>query len=130
MAEKKPIPDLLVEALEHLEPEDRKRATAWVLSRVTRQYGWMSREGGASTPQARRLPYAAYSADAAIAMPDAALFAGTTLKGDHQVVPVRLPAELHAQLRDWCTEHGFAMATVIRGLLTKFLAVQEGDVAD
>lgn len=128
MAEKKPIPDLLVEALEHLEPEDRKRATAWVLSRVTRQYGWMSREGGASTPQARRLPYAAYSSDAAT--PDVGLFAGNALKGDHQVVPVRLPAELHAQLRDWCAEHGFAMATVIRGLLVKFLAVQEGDVVD
>ncbi|HEY4458401.1 MAG TPA: hypothetical protein VGN81_29075, partial [Pseudonocardiaceae bacterium] len=128
MAEKRPIPELLVEALEHLEPEDRRRATAWVLGRVTRQYGWLSRDRGTSTPLARRLPYAAYSEDTAI--PDVALFAGNTLKGDHQVVPVRLPAELHTQLRDWCTEHGFAMATVIRGLLTKFLAAQEPDDAD
>src|SRR5581483_6861903 len=102
--------------------------TAWVLSRVTRQYGWMSREAGTSTPRARRLPYAAYSSD--VAAPDVGLFAGNALKGDHQVVPVRLPAELHAQLRDWCAEHGFAMATVIRGLLSKFLAAQEGDAAD
>lgn len=128
MAEKKPIPELLVEALEHLEPEDRRRATAWVLSRVTRQYGWLSRDRGTTTPPARRLPYAAYSEDTAI--PDAAFLAGNALKGDYQVVPIRLPAELHAQLRDWCAEHGFAMATVIRGLLAKFLAGQEGDTAD
>lgn len=128
MVEKKPIPELLVEALEHLEPEDRRRATAWVLGRVSRQYGWLSRDRGTSTPPARRLPYAAYSEDTAL--PDAALFARTTLKGDYQVVPVRLPAELHAELRDWCAAHGFAMATVIRGLLAKFLAGQAGDAGD
>ncbi|HEX4226034.1 MAG TPA: hypothetical protein VHZ97_26960 [Pseudonocardiaceae bacterium] len=129
MAELKPPADLLVEALEHLPAEDRKRVTAWVLTRVTRQYAsWMSREGGTTTPQARRMPYATYSHDAPV--PDAVLFAGNTLKGDYQVVPVRLPAEQHAQLRDWCAENGFAMATVIRGLLTRFLAGQEGDQPD
>ena len=129
MVEKRPPADLLVDALEHLEPEDRKRVTAWVLARVTRQYAsWTSREGGTSTPAARRLPYASYPAEGAI--PDAVLFAGNTLKGDYQVVPVRLPAEQHAQLRDWCTENGFAMATVIRGLLTNFLAGQDGELAD
>lgn len=129
MTELKPPADLLVEALEHLPAEDRKRVTAWVLTRVTRQYAsWMSREGGTTTPPARRLPYATYAQDATV--PDAVLFAGNTLKGDYQVVPVRLPAEQHAQLRDWCAENGFAMATVIRGLLAKFLAGQEGDTAD
>jgi hypothetical protein len=130
MVEKRPPADLLVDALEHLEPEDRKRVTAWVLTRVTRQYAsWMSRESGTSTPPARRLPYASYASEAP-AIPDAVLFAGNTLKGDYQVVPVRLPAEQHAQLRDWCTENGFAMATVIRGLLTNFLAGQDGDPVD
>jgi hypothetical protein len=38
-----------------------------------------------------------------------------------QVVPVRFAAQQHAQLRDWCTEHGFSMATVIRGLVSRFL---------
>ena len=37
------------------------------------------------------------------------------------MVPVRFPADQHARLRDWCTEHGFSMATVIRGLVAKFL---------
>lgn len=124
----KPVANLLVEALEHLEPEDRKLVTAWVLRRMTSQYGWLSREGGGpSTPLARRLPYASFGEDS---VPDAVLFAGNTLKGDYQVVPVRLPAEQHAQLRDWCAENGFAMATVIRGLLTRFLAGQEGEQPD
>lgn len=129
MTELKPPADLLVEALEHLSAEDRKRVTAWVITRTTRQYAsWMSRESAPATPPARRLPYASYSQDAPV--PDAVLFAGNTLKGDYQVVPVRLPAEQHAQLRDWCAENGFAMATVIRGLLTRFLAGQEGDQPD
>jgi hypothetical protein len=38
-----------------------------------------------------------------------------------QVVPVRFSAEQHAQLREWCAEHGFSMATVIRGLVARFL---------
>ncbi|HEY4022992.1 MAG TPA: hypothetical protein VGM75_30170 [Pseudonocardiaceae bacterium] len=129
MPNPRPPADLLVEALEHLSADERKQVTAWVLTRVTRQYAsWMSREGGTTTPPARRLPYATYSHDAPV--PDAVLFAGNTLKGDYQVVPVRLPAEQHAQLRDWCAENGFAMATVIRGLLTRFLAGQEGEPQD
>jgi|SRR6185437_5983385 len=41
-----------------------------------------------------------------------------------QVVPVRFSTEQHAQLRTWCTEHGFSMATVIRGLVARFLEGQ------
>jgi hypothetical protein len=50
--------------------------------------------------------------------------AGRPQPGAQQVVPVRFPAEQHAQLRDWCAEHGFSMATVIRGLVTRFLESQ------
>jgi hypothetical protein len=38
-----------------------------------------------------------------------------------QMVPVRFSTEQHAQLRTWCSEHGFSMATVIRGLVARFL---------
>jgi hypothetical protein len=41
-----------------------------------------------------------------------------------QVVPVRFAADQHAQLRAWCSEHGFSMATVIRGLVARFLEGQ------
>ncbi len=42
-----------------------------------------------------------------------------------QMVPVRFSAEQHARLRAWCTEHGFSMATVIRGLVDRFLDSQQ-----
>jgi hypothetical protein len=41
-----------------------------------------------------------------------------------QLVPVRFSADQHAQLRAWCAEHGFSMATVIRGLVVRFLEGQ------
>jgi hypothetical protein len=132
----RPIADLLVDALEHLPAADRKRVTAWVLARTARQYGWLSREGVQTqrerlaapatqqTPLRRVLTERAFENPAATESLAAQLLAGTPLKGEHQVVPVRLPAQLHTQLRDWCAEHGFSMATVIRGLLTRFLEGQ------
>jgi hypothetical protein len=41
-----------------------------------------------------------------------------------QIVPVRFAADQHAALRTWCSEHGFSMATVIRGLVSRFLEGQ------
>jgi hypothetical protein len=41
-----------------------------------------------------------------------------------QMVPVRFSSEQHTQLRQWCSEHGFSMATVIRGLVARFLEGQ------
>jgi hypothetical protein len=40
------------------------------------------------------------------------------------MVPVRFSSEQHARLRQWCSEHGFSMATVIRGLVSRFLESQ------
>ncbi len=48
------------------------------------------------------------------------------LRGPAQVVPIRLDSAAHARLREWCREHGFTMATVIRGLVDQFLAGQAG----
>jgi hypothetical protein len=42
-----------------------------------------------------------------------------------QMVPVRFSADQHARLRAWCAEHGFSMATVIRGLVDRFLESQQ-----
>jgi hypothetical protein len=41
-----------------------------------------------------------------------------------QMVPVRFPAAQHQQLRAWCGDHGFTMATVVRGLVDQFLSGQ------
>jgi len=51
---------------------------------------------------------------------------GEAPRGDYQVVPIRLPTVQHAALRDWCTEHGFSMATVVRGLVERFLDERVG----
>ena len=40
---------------------------------------------------------------------------------ESQLVTIRLPAERHAELRTWCTEHNFTMAAVVRGLIERFL---------
>ncbi len=51
------------------------------------------------------------------------LFRGSSSPAQ-QMVPVRFSADQHARLRAWCGEHGFSMATVIRGLVDHFLESQ------
>ena len=76
----------------------------------------------AMDPVLRKVITAHAQADPALRQAlDQQLVSGGLLRGEHQVVPVRLPAELHGRLRDWCTEHGFSMATVVRGLVARFL---------
>jgi hypothetical protein len=41
-----------------------------------------------------------------------------------QLSTVRLPTESHAKLREWCSNNGFTMAAVIRGLVERFLEEQ------
>jgi hypothetical protein len=43
-----------------------------------------------------------------------------------QPLLVRLPSDLHARFRRWATSHGFSMASVVRGLVERFLDDQEG----
>ncbi|HWC82439.1 MAG TPA: hypothetical protein VG756_21015 [Pseudonocardiaceae bacterium] len=115
--EQRPVTDLLAEAIEHLPPGDRQRVTAWCLSRLS---------SGGSHPQGWhviRRDLDALVENLTPGQPDLpALFPRQGLgTGEHQMVPVRLPTELHSRLRTWSTEHGFSMATVVRGLITRFL---------
>ena len=41
-----------------------------------------------------------------------------------QLSTVRLPTESHTKLREWCSNNGFSMAAVIRGLVERFLEEQ------
>lgn len=120
-----PTPEeLLARALESLSSEDRQRVTIWLLSRASSglQLGWlgkserdhMSRLLSPGTGSLRDL-YGQQQFSGAL---------GVGGQG-HQVVPVRLPAELHARLRTWSSGHGFSMATVVRGLVARFLDGQE-----
>lgn len=121
-------PELLAEALEHLDPADRQKVNAWLYTRLGR-LGWLS--------QQRAEGRAAEAADTVLGdlprMPPelrTVYAASTSLRGDSQVVPVRLPAELHARLRSWSLRYGFSMATIVRGLVARFLDERVPDVTD
>ena len=110
MSDKEPGPrELLAKAVEKLEPADRERVTAWLLER---SFG--------APPTGHT-----FGIGTAIARETRDRLVESTMgggrRGEHQVVPIRLPTEQHAALRDWCTKHGFTMATVVRGLVEQFL---------
>jgi hypothetical protein len=120
-AEQRTPEQLLATALESLPSQQRQQVTAWLLAREPRGLtpGWLG------TPQR----------DAVVrsVLPPAGSLRevfgqAPTIAGEgYQVVPVRLPVELHARLRDWSAEHGFSMATVVRGLVSRFLDSQAGE---
>jgi hypothetical protein len=103
---------LLVRAVNQLPPDDRDEVFAWLLRLGGRHYSpagaaiW-----GRERASAGLLDIFQEAKSASARQPGSA----------QQMVPVRFPADQHARLREWCTEHGFSMATVIRGLVTKFL---------
>jgi hypothetical protein len=52
----------------------------------------------------------------------AALLVGQKpMGGDQVTVPVRLSEAQHRRLKQWCAEHNFPMAVVVRGLIDRFL---------
>jgi hypothetical protein len=101
----------LIGLLETLPPPERQEITAWLL-------GGNRRDNVASTwvelPSAPHRPARRLTS---------ALAAGE----DRQLVTIRLPAERHAELRQWCTDHGFTMAAVVRGLVDRFIDEQHQD---
>lgn len=106
MAERSPT-ELVIEAIKSLPGSDRDRALAWLVDRGAH---WETPQTPASLPQLQ---------------PERdALERYASLRGEHQAVLVRLPVAEHARLRDWCDRHDFAMATVIRGLVDRFLDQQ------
>ena len=109
---------LLVQAVGQLPADQRDLVLTWLL----RQRPGLSRQwtlGVRASEHAAELHALQLSAagQPGRGMPPAA----------QQVVPVRFPAQQHAQLREWCAEHGFSMATVIRGLVARFLESQLPD---
>ena len=98
-------PRLLMDALRHLSDEDRERVLVWLLQRMP--------------ASAEDLP-----SDFLIPHPEYMRRRGRQValgeKG-FQVVPMRFTAAEHARLRAWSEEHGFSMAAVVRGLVSRFL---------
>jgi hypothetical protein len=111
---------LLVHAVNQLPEQERDQVLAWLLGS-----GWRQRVG--TTPPSAvvwgdREERAVQLQLLQAAKPGAGERRAASVY--QQAVPVRFSAEQHAQLREWCAEHGFSMATVIRGLVARFLEGQ------
>ncbi len=120
-----PVPDIpkdpvqvLVSALGALPEADRDLVYTWLL-RHGFEAGPTRRLTAASRPRPGPL--------STLLQQNVTLGSGAlmTQTSGQQVVPVRFSSEQHAQLRQWCSEHGFSMATVIRGLVSRFLEGQQ-----
>ena len=109
---------LLVSAIGTLPDEQRDLVLTWLLHQRPAIYRHTALSG---TPQAGEAFQVRWPAEEPLLAGGSMRAAGAT---GQQVVPVRFPAEQHAQLREWCAEHGFSMATVIRGLVARFLESQ------
>ena len=98
-------PQKLAALLETLDSEDRQEITAWFLARddlgASAGRAWLT-----GSPQGRRA------------------LAGLLPAGESQLVTIRLPADSHAKLRNWCTDPDFTMAAVVRGLVERVLEEQ------
>ena len=125
--------ELLVRAVGQLDPADRDRVLAWLLRRdagALAAAGLAAQAGpAAAAPEAaipRRAMWLTSESQSvrALSQADIALGMRPSPPGGQQMVPVRFSTDQHAQLREWCAEHGFSMATVIRGLVARFLEGQ------
>jgi hypothetical protein len=97
---------------------DRERAA--VLRFLLRS--WLDQRFGWSQPPAALETTLISSAPGSIQMSPATPRIPVVASGaEHQTFLVRLPEDQHAALKAWCTEHGFSMATVMRGLVESFL---------
>ena len=109
---------LLLKAVAMLPDAERDQVHAWFMERVITGSGSSSLAGAGPVPrQLREVRATLMSLQSAGGLPGAQPIG-------QQIVPVRFAADQHAALRTWCTEHGFAMATVIRGLVSRFLEGQ------
>jgi hypothetical protein len=84
------------------------------------RFGWMQPPGALERVARQTVPASIGVTGAFTSMPVVA--PGT----EHQTFVCRLPDEQHARLKSWCAEHGFSMATVVRGLVENFLNSQPG----
>ncbi|HEY6480537.1 MAG TPA: hypothetical protein VIZ00_10935 [Streptosporangiaceae bacterium] len=109
---------LLVKAVATLPDAERDQVYAWFLDRgITGSRAAAFAGAGPFPRQLREVSTALLSLQRAGGLPGAQ-------PAGQQVVPVRFAADQHAALRTWCSEHGFSMATVIRGLVSRFLEGQ------
>ena len=103
--------ELLSKALDSMTPADRAKVLTWLLNRPAGPDIMAATRPATVGSLTMLAPHETTSLISRL----------SARRGEHQVVPIRLPTEQHSLLRDWCQEHGFAMATVVRGLVERFL---------
>ena len=109
---------LLVKAVATLPDAERDQVYAWLLDRGITGSRPGSLAGSGPLPrQLREMSATLLSLQIAGGLPGAQPIG-------QQVAPARFAAGQHAALRTWCSEHGFSMATVVRGLVARFLEGQ------
>jgi len=99
------VVELLMKALDSLSAEERRQVLSALLESAV-------------------VPAAMTSARAAIPpalSTEGWLHPGLKSSTATSVLPVRLPTDQLERLRAWCTDNGFSMAVVIRGLVERFL---------
>jgi hypothetical protein len=109
---------LLLSALDALPQEQRRLVLQWLFERIPGTAQPVELSGEWRPPAAS---YTVHRHRAERESEELLLRVSDQLRGDYQMVPVRLPTADHVRLRAWSQEHGFSMATVIRGLLSRFL---------
>lgn len=108
---------VLVNAIGALPEADRDLVYTWLLRRG---FEAGAASGLTAPGRARGVSLAALLQQNVTLAPGAPLAQAS----GQQMVPVRFSSDQHARLRQWCGEHGFSMATVIRGLVSRFLEGQ------
>jgi CO/xanthine dehydrogenase Mo-binding subunit len=115
---------LVIEAVGQLPEADRDRVYAWLL-----RTGMRPSPTGMPGPLARQASWELSRRTQTQTREWGATVVAELVRGSssptQQMVPVRFSAEQHTRLRAWCAEHGFSMATVIRGLVDRFLESQQ-----
>ena len=118
MSADRPV-EKLTAALEQMSSEDRSEVIAWLLTRLP------PRTLSALPSPATDLGSHQVRESQLSLLRQSRVSVGE-LSDDLQLVTIRLPVDLHVRLKDWCQAHNFSMATVVRGLVDRFLDEQGG----
>jgi ParG len=114
---------LLIDAVGTLPQADRDLVYAWLLRRLPDPVAdELTELGGPGGPRGVRMAAALLQPGMTVTVSGSAQ--QFPQSSGQQMVPVRFSSEQHARLREWCAEHGFSMATVVRGLVARFLEGQ------
>jgi hypothetical protein len=110
---------LLLKAIRNLPEREQDTILGYLLERSVLP------GGEAFDPRGLPHPTVPAMAAAQTAPPPALVYSGTGEAGTLRTMPIRFPEPLYQRLKEWCSEHNFPMAVVVRGLVERFLDEQQ-----